>query len=52
MSDDETWKEFFERWALGIIEYAAKNPKDFVLYCKYQIGEAAAIDLIDVNHIM
>ena len=43
MSDDETWKEFFERWALGIIEFAAKNPKDFILYCKYQNGEAELI---------
>ena len=44
MSDDETWKEFFERWALGIVEFAAKNPKDFIIYCKYQNGEVELVD--------
>ena len=47
MSDDETWKEFFERWALGIIEFAAKNPKDFILYCKYENCRAYLIDNVD-----
>ena len=31
---DESWTEYFEKLALRLVEYAAHNPKDFLMYCK------------------